>query len=164
MQRKPMLSNLNKSLPVVATIGNSAFVQSGVGHLAHAVNAGARFILVILDNPTTDDRARRRLPALVNTCGVHFVLEINPCHQDTFRDALNRAAEFTRSEKGGIAVIIATRPCILLDDAPRDFLTDPGLVDVPRGCEDCYEGFAVESSPTSIFELAQQVALQHKQA
>jgi indolepyruvate ferredoxin oxidoreductase alpha subunit len=159
-----MPSNLNKSLPVVATIGNAAFVQSGVGHLAHAVNAGARFILVILDNPASDDHARRRLPALVNTCGVRFVLEINPCHQDTFRDALNQAADYTRSEKGGIAVIIATRPCILLDDAPRDFLTAPDLMDVPHGCEDCYEGYAVESNPTSIFELAQQVALQQKQA
>ena len=153
----------NKTLPVVATMGDSTFVQSGVAHLAHAVNAGARFILVILDNATTGDRARRRLPALVNTCGVNFVLEIERCHQDTFRDALNQAAEFTRSEKGGIAVIIANRPCILLDEAPRDWLTAPDLMDVPRGCEDCYEGFEVESNPTSIFELAQQVALKQKQ-
>ncbi len=144
------------SLPILATTEDSAFIQSGIPQLAHAVRDGARFVLVIFDNGSTGDYAQPRLPALVTECGVKFVKEINPCHREIFRTALNQAAEYTRSDEGGMAVIIARGPCRLLDGMARD-------LPIASSCESCFDGYAVESKPTSIFELAQQVALRQKQ-
>ena len=135
----------DKLQPVVATIGDATFLQSGVAGLADAVRARARFILVILDNRTNENGARRKIPALVRECGVSFLREINPCNQDTFRATLRQAVEFAQSESGGVAVIVANRPCV-----------------EPHECEKCYDGFVVEANPMSIFELAQQVALEKK--
>jgi hypothetical protein len=76
----------------------------------------------------------------------------------TFRAALADAASFTHSADGGIAIIIAARPCLQLDPATDLPLADIQTSAVPCDCTQCLEGFEVEPDPTSIFELAQQVA------
>ncbi|MBI4789323.1 MAG: hypothetical protein HY782_20010 [Chloroflexi bacterium] len=150
--------------PIVATIGDATFLESGVKGLAHAVLAGSRFVLVILDSAATQDHARRKIRALVRGCGISFLREINPCNQDTFRAALKQAAEFAQAEWGGIAVIVATRPCAALPEMTSDAHPIPiQPITEPHACDECYDGFVVESNPMSIFELAQKVA-REKQA
>lgn len=141
-----------KVRPIVATIGDSTFIHSGVTGLANAVHTGARFVLVILDNgttamtgfqPTADqkkladsgDGENVEIPALVRACGVRFLRTTDPYYADDFQGALKEAADFTRSEAGGVAVVIAKRPCVLNDRTPID--EHPVQVEVTRECDGC---------------------------
>ena len=141
-----------KSQPIVATIGDSTFIHSGITGLANAVHTGARFVLVILDNgttamtgfqPTLDqnrladgrDGSRVAIPELVRACGVKFLQVSDPYYPDDFRKVLREAAEFTQSKGGGVAVVIAKRPCVLYDRSPID--SHPIKVDVTDQCDGC---------------------------
>ena len=141
-----------KNQPIVATIGDSTFIHSGVTGLANAVHTGARFVLVILDNgttamtgfqPTLDrnrladgrDGARVAIPELVRACGVKFLQVSDPYYPDDFRKVLKEAGEFTQSKGGGVAVVIAKRPCVLNDRSPID--SHPIKVDVTDQCDGC---------------------------
>ncbi|HEX9075038.1 MAG TPA: indolepyruvate ferredoxin oxidoreductase subunit alpha [Anaerolineae bacterium] len=141
-----------KVRPIVATIGDSTFIHSGVTGLANAVHTGARFVLVILDNgttamtgfqPTADqkkladstDGENVEIPALVRACGVRFLRTTDPYYADDFQGALKEAADFTRSEAGGVAVVIAKRPCVLNDRTPID--EHPVQVEVTKECDGC---------------------------
>ncbi len=201
-----------KRQPIVATIGDSTFIHSGVTGLANAVHTGARFVLVILDNDTTamtgfqptadqtrladgNQGARVAIPDLVRACGVKFMQVSDPYDASDFQASLRAAAEFTQAEGGGMAVVIAKRPCVLYDRSPID--AHPIKVDVTEECDGCkyclvafecpalvmnpatnrveidrrtcvncgqcidacYKGFIVESSPLSIFELAEKVGV-----
>lgn len=142
----------NKTKPIVATIGDSTFIHSGVTGLANAVHTGARFILVILDNsttamtgfqPTADETrladgtegTRVGIPDLVRACGVKFLRTADPYELDAFQHILKQAEEFTRAPDGGIAVIIAERPCVLNDRSPID--AHPIRVEVTDECDGC---------------------------
>lgn len=140
---------------MVATIGDHTFMQSGITRLTDAVRAGDRFVLVIFSQTGDLLPAAGELSALVHSCGIEFVREINPCDQTTFRTSMHQAADYCQSGTGGIAVIVANRPC----REHEQFA--PALMHEFPGCEKCIEGF-VESSRTSIFELAQQVALEQR--
>lgn len=201
-----------KRQPIVATIGDSTFIHSGVTGLANAVHTGARFVLVILDNNTTamtgfqptadqtrladgNQGARVAIPDLVRACGVKFMQVSDPYYAEDFQSILRAAAEFTQAEDGGMAVVIAKRPCVLYDRTPID--AHPIKVDVTDECDGCkyclvafecpallmnpatnrveidrrtcvncgqcidacYKGFIVESSPVTIFELAEKVGV-----
>jgi indolepyruvate ferredoxin oxidoreductase alpha subunit len=141
-----------KNQSIVATIGDSTFVHSGVPGLANAVHSNARFVLVILDNGTTamtgfqPTAANGRLadgsPAqrvaisdLVRACGVEFVAEVDPYRHDEFEATLKQAQDFTSRPDGGIAVVIATRPCVLYDRSPID--ANPIKVEVTDECDGC---------------------------
>ena len=152
-----------QSEPVVATMGTATFIQSGLPGLLRAVHAGARLLLILLDSPMTGDDVRRQLPGLARECGAGLVLQVNPCHQESFRAALNEASDYAGSEAGRIAIVITTRPCALLDSGPFGIEPSREARQAPHGCEQCYDGLAAESRPTSIFELAQQVAMNQKQ-
>ncbi|GIL15799.1 MAG: indolepyruvate oxidoreductase subunit IorA [Chloroflexota bacterium] len=142
----------NKTKPIVATIGDSTFIHSGVTGLANAVHTGARFILVILDNSTTAmtgfqptahqtqladgaEGARVGIPDLARACGVKFLRTADPYELDAFQHILKQADEFTRAPDGGIAVIIAQRPCVLNDRSPID--AQPIRVEVTDECDGC---------------------------
>ena len=141
-----------KNQPIVATIGDSTFIHSGITGLANAVHTGARFVLVILDNgttamtgfqPTLDqnrladgrDGARVAIPELVRACGVKFLQVSDPYYPDDFQKVLKEAGEFTQSNGGGVAVVIAKRPCVLYDRSPID--SHPIKVDVTDQCDGC---------------------------
>lgn len=141
-----------KKQPIVATIGDSTFIHSGVTGLANAVHTGARFVLVILDNgttamtgfqPTADitrladgtEGTRVAIPDLVRACGVRFLREADPYHQDDFRAVLKEAAAFVQVPEGGVAVVIAKRPCVLYDRSPLD--AHPVRVEVTSDCDGC---------------------------
>ncbi|MBI4673108.1 MAG: indolepyruvate oxidoreductase [Chloroflexi bacterium] len=141
-----------KPKSIVATIGDSTFIHSGVTGLANAVHTGARFVLVILDNATTamtgfqptadqtrlaDDAEGTRvgIPDLVRACGVKFLQQADPYAQDEFEKILKQAEAFTHAPDGGIAVVIAERPCVLNDRTPID--EHPVRVEVTDECDGC---------------------------
>jgi indolepyruvate ferredoxin oxidoreductase, alpha subunit len=141
-----------RNQPIVATIGDATFMHSGITGLVNAVHTGARFVLVILDNGTTAmtgfqptaDQSRladggqgERVPisVLVRACGVKFLREADPYYYENFLALLKEAAAFAQSDEGGVAVLIAKRPCVLYDRTPID--AHPIKVQVTDECDGC---------------------------
>jgi len=142
---------LGEDRPIIATIGDSTFLHSGIPPLINAVHTGARFVLVILDNHTTamtgfqptaaaellaDGSAAEQalsIPDMVRACGVGFVQVTDPYDQERFRQVLRQA--HAHAQASGVAVVIADRPCVLYDPAP--ILQDPIPVLVTEECDGC---------------------------
>lgn len=141
-----------KTQPIVATIGDSTFIHSGITGLANAVHTGAKFVLVILDNATTamtgmqptadqsrladgTEGMRVAIPDLVRACGVKFLRESDPYYQDEFQTVLKEAETYVKSDTGGVAVVIAKRPCVLYDRSMID--EHPVKVEVTDQCDGC---------------------------
>ncbi len=146
--------------PIIATVGDSTFLHSGISPLINAVHTGARFVLLILDNHTTamtgfqptaagevlaDGSAaaeRVSIPELVRACGVDFVEVTDPYDQANFRDVLKLAQEHAQAPEGGVAVIIADRPCVLYDPSPVRQQPMPVVItEECDGCRYCLEAF-----------------------
>lgn len=146
--------------PIIATIGDSTFLHSGIVPLINAVHTGARFTLLILDNHTTamtgfqptaesdlladGSSASRKVSIMemVRACGVEFVRETDPYEHETFRGLLREAYEYSQSPDGGIAVIIANRPCMLYDRTPvLEHPVPVAITDECDGCRYCVEAF-----------------------
>jgi indolepyruvate ferredoxin oxidoreductase alpha subunit len=138
--------------PILATIGDSTFLHSGLPPLINAVHTGARFVLVILDNHTTamtgfqptaaspragaDPDARRvSLAELARACGASFVETSSPYEHDAFRSLLRRAYQHSQAPEGGVAVVIADWPCIL--DDPTPIRENPVPVEITAECDGC---------------------------
>ena len=146
--------------PIVASIGDSTFLASGITPLLNAVHVGSRFVLVILDNHTTamtgfqptaanDSLAdggeaprQASLAGLARACGADFVREMDPYDHDAYRQTLREAYEYTLADDGGVAVIIANRPCVLYDRSPVYEQPVPVVItDECDGCRFCTEAF-----------------------
>ncbi len=141
------------SRPIVSTIGDSTFLHSGIVPLINAVHTGARFVLIILDNHTTAMTGHQPTPAnnyladgseatrvasipnMVRACGVNFVKQTDPYNQETFQEILRDAYNHSQAEDGGVAVIIADRPCVLYD--PSSVRDDPLPVVITEECDGC---------------------------
>ena len=151
---------LGTERPVIATIGDSTFLHSGIPALINAVHADARFVLLILDNHTTamtgfqptaaneiladGSHALHRvsLAGLARACGVEFVVETDPYEQHTFSEILRNAQNHTQAEDGGVAVVIANRPCVLYDPEPIQQNPVPVIItEECDGCRYCLEAF-----------------------
>jgi indolepyruvate ferredoxin oxidoreductase alpha subunit len=146
--------------PIVATIGDSTFLHSGVAPLINAVHTGARFVLIILDNRVTamtgfqpthagesladGSEAAHKISIidLVKACGVEYVRDVDPYLQESFRLALREAHEHTQSPEGSVAVVIANRPCVLYDPTPvRENPVPVAITEDCDGCRYCLEVF-----------------------
>ncbi|MFQ5614717.1 MAG: indolepyruvate ferredoxin oxidoreductase subunit alpha, partial [Anaerolineae bacterium] len=140
----------DQTMPIVATIGDSTFIHAGLPALANAVHNDARFILVILDNDTTamtgmqptaaadftatGESARSvSIPELVKACGVKFIRRIDPYEIEDMEGLLDEARAYTLAPEGGVAVIVAERPCALYE---RQAVT-PIKVEVTDECDGC---------------------------
>lgn len=145
---------------IVASIGDSTFLHSGIPPLINAVHTGARFVLLILDNHTTamtgfqptpandyladGSEAPRKvsIPDLVRACGVEYLKVTDPYEQEDFTEILKEAQAYAQSPEGGVAVIIADRPCVLYDPSPVVEEPLPVIVtDECDGCRFCTEAF-----------------------
>lgn len=144
---------LDDGRPIVASIGDSTFLHSGVPALINAVHTGARFVLLILDNHTTamtgfqptaaterlsdgsQATSRVSFSQLVQACGVTFVREVDPYDGEPFRKVLRAAYEHSQAPEGGVAVVIANRPCVLFDPSP--VRADPRPVLITEDCDGC---------------------------
>lgn len=146
--------------PIVATIGDSTFLHSGLGPLINAVHTGARFVLIILDNHTTamtgfqptaaseilaedgDTAHKVGIADLVRACGVTFVKVVDPYQQSAFRTTLREAYDRSQAPEGGVAVVIADRPCVLYDPLPlRQNSTPVVVTEECDGCGYCVGAF-----------------------
>ncbi len=142
-----------------ATIGDSTFFHAGIPALINAVVQGARFVLVILDNSTTAMTGHQPTPALgrtldgvsvpklaipdiVRACGVRFVAEADPYHLEAMTELLKKAGKHTRAKKGGMAVVIAKRPCLMDRSQPESWVRKPvSVTDQCKGCGFCVKQF-----------------------
>jgi indolepyruvate ferredoxin oxidoreductase, alpha subunit len=144
---------------IVATIGDSTFFHSGIPALFNAVSQGARFILVILDNATTAMTGHQPTPqqgltasgekgqpvpisGLVRASGVSFLREVDAYDVQAMIDTLKEADRFCRSDKGGVAVLIASSPCVLHEKPATTAATQTVRVtEECTGCEVCVTAF-----------------------
>lgn len=145
--------------PIAATIGDSTFYHAGVPALINAVHNAARFILLILDNSTTAMTGNQPTPGLarladgrqgkavsiedlVRASGVQSLKVIDPYQLIEMTQAIKEADQATRSENGGIFVIIARHPCLM--NAGAREIQDSYQVEVTEdcvACEICYRDF-----------------------
>lgn len=133
---------------VVAVIGDSTFVHSGITPLIDIVYNQGTSTVIILDNDTTamtghqdhpatgltirkEPTAKLDLEALVRAIGVKNVRVVDPLDLETFQATVKE--ELERREP---SVIIAKRPCALLEKAPvrGGYYVDPELC---KGCKIC---------------------------
>ncbi len=144
---------------VCATIGDSTFFHAGVPALMNAVVQGARFTLVILDNSTTAMTGHQPTPALgltldgnpvpalsieriVEACGVGFVRTVDPYRIEEMMDLLKEAGRYVRAEEGGVAVVIARRPCLMDRKQSRTWTRrEIQVTDQCVGCGYCVKHF-----------------------
>ena len=149
----------NDKRPIVALIGDSTFLHSGITSLVNAVHTGARFVLLVLDNHTTAMTGAQPTPAndysadgdiaakipiidIVRACGVKFARIADPYDHEPFEALLKEAHAFTQSPDGGLAVIIADRPCVLYDRTPITENPVPVIItEQCDGCRYCLEAF-----------------------
>lgn len=115
----------------VAVIGDSTFLHSGVTGLINAVYNQSGITLMILDNSTTGMTGHQQHPAtgktlkgdpapvvlldeLCKACGVKDVKIVDAYDVKAVEKAVKEATASTE-----VSVIIAQRPCVLLDKAPK---------------------------------------------
>lgn len=136
---------------VVAVIGDSTFLHSGITPLLNIVYNGGRTVTVILDNRTTamtghnenpgsgkriDGKPAPRIDyeALARALGVEFVEPVDPYNIDRFRKVMEEALAFD-----GPAVVIASRACVLIPDERRQLKPKVTFNDeLCNACEACF--------------------------
>lgn len=128
---------------VVAVIGDSTFVHSGITPLVDIVYNGGAITVVILDNGTTamtgrqnhpgtgrtlrgDEAPRFDFEAVAKALGVRNTRVVDPYSLEEVENALTEALA-----KDEPSVVIARRPCVLLDIKK----SHPFYVD--ENCTDC---------------------------
>jgi indolepyruvate ferredoxin oxidoreductase, alpha subunit len=142
--------------PIVATIGDSTFFHSGVSALINSVYTDARFILVILDNSTTAmtgnqptaatgqlaDGTRGKcvsIEQVVKGCGIEFLRIVDPYDIALMIKTVQEAEPYTRQHDGGIAVIIARHPCVMLAGIQNRYSVS--ISSECTGCQYCVTHF-----------------------
>lgn len=137
---------------IVVTIGDSTFFHAGIPALINAVIQRTRIIVVILDNGTTAMTGGQPVPhlgrtasgeptkaiaiePLVKAAGVEFLEICDPYDLDRFTEVLKSADGYTRSEQGGVAVVISRRACIMDPAVKKSF--KPNRVSIGESCIGC---------------------------
>ena len=120
-----------QSKKTVAVIGDSTFVHSGITGLINAVYNKSNITVIILDNSTTGMTGHQENPATGKTIRRETTHKLDlydlclACGADSVRvtDAYDLAysEKVLREElaKDGVSVIIAQRPCALLDKSEK---------------------------------------------
>lgn len=151
----------DKKEPVIAVIGDSTFLHSGMTPLSDAVFNKADITVIIVDNRTTaltgfqphpasgftirgEKTTALALETLCEALGVERVRIVDPVEQKSFRQAIEEEIDFS-----GVSVIIARRPCALI--TPKE---EPYYVVEEKciGCGKCLEVFcpAISSYDSTI--------------
>jgi indolepyruvate ferredoxin oxidoreductase alpha subunit len=151
---------------IVATIGDSTFFHSGIPALVNAAFQKARIIVVILDNSTTAMTGHQPTPQLGVTAsgaqgrsvsirdlalasGIAFVKEADAYDVEKFTALLKDADRHCRSADGGVAVIIASSPCVLAESGPA---RAPQVVRITEECTGCRECLDVFECPALVWD------------
>jgi len=133
---------------VVAVIGDSTFVHSGITGLVDMVYNKSKGTVIILDNDTTAMTGRQEHPGtgrtlmgeetkrldfveLAKVLGIEYVKEVNPYDLDMLDAVIDEAVGLDK-----LALIITNQPCLLLRREPRSRVAevDP---DSCIGCQLC---------------------------
>ena len=134
-----------KARPVVAVLGDSTFVHSGIPSLVNAVYNQADLTVVIADNRTTAMTGQQDHPgtgrtlqgseapqldfeALARAVGVEHVATVDPLDVEATEKAVRAALDHA-----GPSVVVARRPCVFVD---REQFTGPVSVDA-EACTRC---------------------------
>ena len=81
-------------------------------------------------------------PSIVRACGVRFVAEADPYRLEAMIELLKKAGKHTRAKKGGMAVVIAKRPCLMDRSQPESWARKPvSVTDKCKGCGFCVKQF-----------------------
>jgi len=134
--------------PIIATIGDSTFLHSGIPPLIDAVYNNANITVFLLDNHITamtggqdhpgtgktlrgEDTARVDFTELVKSLGVKWVQTVDSYDMASMYQSLREAVEFK-----GVSVVISDRPCVL---DPLKIKGDPFHVDQEKcvACQSC---------------------------
>jgi indolepyruvate ferredoxin oxidoreductase alpha subunit len=134
--------------PIVATIGDSTFLHSGITPLLDAVYNQSDIVVIIMDNRATAMTGGQGhvgcgrtakgtvtravdFEELVRGLGVQWIRKVDNYNLKRMRAAIEEAVEFR-----GPAVIINTRPCVLM---PNKIRTTPYIVNEEKcvGCHEC---------------------------
>jgi indolepyruvate ferredoxin oxidoreductase, alpha subunit len=79
---------------------------------------------------------------LARACGVGFVAEEDPYHTEALIELLKKARKHSQTKKGGVAVVIARRPCLMdrsqAEPRNRDSVK---ATDKCKGCGFCVKHF-----------------------
>ena len=137
-----------RDVPVVAVIGDSTFFHSGMTGLLNAVASGARLVVVVLDNGVvamtgaqpTPAESGARIETIARALGVRFVETVDPYEVDDLKALLRKAHAHTRAPDGGVALVVARRPCALYEP-PRENLPVYIDADLCTGCDICLRFF-----------------------
>ena len=130
---------------IVSILGDSTFIHSGIPSLVNAVYNKANITVVILDNRITAMTGHQENPgsgktlqgatvgpfnfeAVASAIGVKYVRTIDPIETELAEKVLAEAIDFV-----GPSVVIAKRPCVLVDRAQF-----PGQMKVVEAnCTEC---------------------------
>ena len=135
--------------PVVAIIGDSTFFHAGIPGLLDCVTNDARIVVVVLDNgivamtghqPTPEERGVD-IEAIVKGLGVTHVKTIDPYGVDDMVAIIKEAHAHTLQPDGGVAVVIAKRPCALLE-APAEQIPVVVIEEDCTACDYCMKFLA----------------------
>ncbi|MCP4072957.1 MAG: indolepyruvate ferredoxin oxidoreductase subunit alpha [Hyphomicrobiales bacterium] len=143
-----MAQSGNETRPVVATIGDSTFLHSGIPPLIDAVYSNANITVLLLDNHITamtggqdhaatgrslrgEDTTRIVFADLCRTLGVKWVREVDSYDVGTLFRTVREATEYR-----GVSVVISNRPCVL---DPTKIRGEPVEVRTEKctGCQSC---------------------------
>ena len=131
--------------PIVATIGDSTFLHSGIPPLIDAIYNKADITVLILDNRITamtggqdhpgtgktlrgDETHKLVYEDVCRAVGVEWVRTVDPYEMASLYQVLREATEYK-----GVAVVIADRPCVL--DPVK--IKGPSLEVKSEGCVAC---------------------------
>ncbi len=135
---------------VAAVIGESTFLHSGVTGLMSACYNGANFTLLILDNsvvamtghqptPLTGVRADGTkgqaicLEDVVVSCGVASCVVYDPYDTGEGQELIKKAL----AEQSGVHVVIARRPCVILEKRKLRDAKGYLVTEACTGCRQC---------------------------
>lgn len=121
--------------PVVAFIGDSTFFHAGIPGLINAVYNRTPILVVAMDNgitamtghqphpgsgvgPGGEERPTVKIEDVARAVGVNFVEVVDAYDVTALRDAFQRALKYIK-ERGEPAVVVARRPCALLEARRR---------------------------------------------
>lgn len=152
--------------PVIASVGDSTFFHACLEPLYDAVRKHKQFLLIIMDNGTTamtgmqptpqsgvraDGAVGKAMPIenVVRGLGVEFLQIVDPYDLHGMIGAVRDAYEYFETKGETPAVIIARRPCILLEKRTGDLISSP--VPLEENCVGCKRCLTLFDCPAFFF-------------
>ena len=135
---------------VIATIGDSTFMHSGVAPLINAAYQNHKFVLVILDNSTTAMTGRQTTPERTNPKQIDIKRIVEgcglECHEYVYEPDLNKTVNFIKSlqeayKTATTPIVAIVREFCVLDKENVVGRLGNGLVEVDEekciACDSC---------------------------